>query len=60
MVDPLRVTLWFYRGLFMVLAMVLLFLKLLPLGTLAGTWPGPDLMLCLIYAWVLRRPLWAS
>lgn len=56
MVDPLRVTLWFYRGLFLVLALVLLFLKLLPLGSLAGTWPGPDLLLCLIFAWVLRRP----
>lgn len=56
MVDPLRVTLWFYRGLFLALALALLFLKLLPLGSMAGTWPGPDLMLCLIFAWVLRRP----
>ena len=56
MVDPLRTALWLYRGLFVVLALVLLFLKLLPLGALAGTLPGPDLLLCLIFAWVLRRP----
>lgn len=56
MVDPLRVTLWFYRGLFLALALVLVFAKLLPLGSLAGTWPGPDLLVCLIFAWLLRRP----
>lgn len=56
MVDPLRVTLWFYRGMFLLLALVLLFLKLLPIGSLAGTWPGPDLLLCLVFAWVVRRP----
>ncbi|AWB49416.1 rod shape-determining protein MreD [Gemmobacter aquarius] len=56
MVDPLRVTLWFYRGLFVTLAALLLFIKLLPLGSLAGSWPGPDLLLCLILAWVVRRP----
>ncbi|MBC2837031.1 rod shape-determining protein MreD [Paragemmobacter straminiformis] len=56
MVDPLRTTLWLYRGLFVALALLLLFLKLLPLGSLAGTLPGPDLLLCLIFAWVLRRP----
>lgn len=56
MVDPLRTSLWLYRGLFVALALVLLFLKLLPLGSLAGTLPGPDLLLCLIFAWVLRRP----
>lgn len=56
MVDPLRTTLWLYRALFVALALLLLFLKLLPLGSLAGTLPGPDLLLCLIFAWVLRRP----
>lgn len=56
MVDPLRFSLLLYRGLFLLLALALLFLKLLPLGSLAGTWPGPDLLLCLIFAWVLRRP----
>lgn len=56
MVDPLRTTLWLYRLGFLGLAGVLLFLKLLPLGSLAGGWPGPDILLCLIFAWVVRRP----
>lgn len=35
---------------------LLMFLRLLPLaGGLVG-WPGPDLGLCLTFAWVLRRP----
>ncbi len=56
MVDPLRVTLWVYRGLFLALSAVILFIKLLPLGSLAGSWPWPDLLLCLTFAWVVRRP----
>lgn len=56
MVDPLRATVWAYRGAFLGLALVLLFLRLLPLGSVAGDWPGPDILLCLIFAWVVRRP----
>ena len=47
---------WMYRGLFLAIAVVLLFLRLLPLGQSAGAFPGPDLLLCLIMAWVVRRP----
>ncbi|WP_434613984.1 rod shape-determining protein MreD [Tabrizicola sp. M-4] len=56
MVDGIRSSVWFYRAIFVGLAAALLFLKLLPLGSLAGDWPGPDLLLCLIFAWVVRRP----
>ncbi len=35
---------------------VLLFLRLLPLSTGAAGWAGPDIGLCLTFAWVLRRP----
>lgn len=35
---------------------VLLFLRLLPLSEGIMGWPGPDLGLALILAWVLRRP----
>lgn len=36
--------------------LLLLFLRILPLnGGLVG-WPGPDIGLCLSFAWVLRRP----
>ena len=50
---------WAYRGLYAGLAFALLFLRMLPLGSVAGTWPGPDLLVCLTFAWVLRRPDYA-
>lgn len=56
MVDSLRSSVWLYRLVFLGLAAAFLFLKLLPLGSLAGEWPGPDILLCLIFAWVVRRP----
>ncbi|NJM83094.1 MAG: rod shape-determining protein MreD [Tabrizicola sp.] len=56
MVEFWRSSHWLYRGLFVVLALVLLFLRLLPLGHSAGALPGPDLLLCLIMAWIVRRP----
>ena len=45
-----------YRGAFLFFAFFILFVKLLPLGSVAGDWPGPDILLCLIFAWVVRRP----
>lgn len=47
---------WGHRVLFVALAVALLFLRLLPLRGGIGTWPGPDLLLCLICAWTMRRP----
>lgn len=35
---------------------LLLMLRLLPLSAGVTGWPGPDLALCLIFVWVLRRP----
>jgi rod shape-determining protein MreD len=45
-----------HRVLFVGLAVALLFLRLLPIGGATGAWPGPDLLLCLICAWTMRRP----
>lgn len=56
MIDPVTTRLWAYRTLFVALAAALLFLRLLPLSTLPVRIPGPDLMLCITLAWVLRRP----
>jgi len=56
MIGYWRAAHWGYRGLFLGLALLLLFLRLLPLGNAPGTLPGPDLLLCLIMAWVMRRP----
>lgn len=56
MIDGMRNSIWLYRAAFVGIAMVLLFLKILPLGSVAGDWPGPDLLLCLMLAWVTQRP----
>jgi len=44
------------RMLFGVLCLLLIFLHLLPLQLLPRGWAGPDVMLALAFAWVLRRP----
>lgn len=49
-------SLWLHRLLFLGVAFLMIFLKLLPLQDLAGRLPGPDLLLCLIFAWMVRRP----
>jgi len=56
MVTDMRSSAWFYRIGFIAIAVALLFFKMLPLGSVAGDWPGPDLMLCLMLAWVTQRP----
>jgi rod shape-determining protein MreD len=56
MVEFWRQAHWIFRGLFLALALFLLFIRLLPLGNAPGALPGPDLLLCLILAWVVRRP----
>ncbi|MCU0829260.1 MAG: rod shape-determining protein MreD [Tabrizicola sp.] len=56
MVEFWRQAHWIFRGLFLVIALFLLFIRLLPLGSAPGALPGPDLLLCLILAWVVRRP----
>ncbi|GIT90779.1 hypothetical protein JANAI62_12340 [Jannaschia pagri] len=49
-------TIWTYRLLFVVISFVLLFFALLPFSTGEGRLPAPDLMMCLVFAWILRRP----
>ena len=41
---------------YVLIACGILFLRLLPLSPGRVPWPGPDLLLCLTFAWVLRRP----
>lgn len=38
------------------LCLIFIFGRLLPLETMPGHLPGPDLMLCLTICWVIRRP----
>ncbi len=58
--EAVRSRHWRYWTLFAGLAGLSLFLRLLPLPGFApgvpGGVPGPDLLLCLVLAWVLRRP----
>ncbi len=56
MAEPIRDDRWLYRAIFVVVAGVLLFLRLLPVGDLPGRVPAPDLLLCVTFAWALRRP----
>lgn len=43
------------RALFIALFLAILFSRLLPLNPGRAIWPGPDLVLCLTLAWILRR-----
>ena len=54
--DPLRRDVLVHRGIYLLVVLALLFLRLLPLGDGAARLPGPDLLLCLTLAWLLRRP----
>lgn len=56
MAEPLQGSVWAGRGAFVIAVLAAMFLRLLPLPAEAGRWPGPDLVLCLACAWVLRRP----
>ncbi|WP_373356053.1 rod shape-determining protein MreD [Pseudoroseicyclus sp. CXY001] len=47
---------WIGRGLFLCLALVLIFLRLLPLNTLPKSWAPPDLLLAFTLLWAARRP----
>jgi len=51
---------WLHRLIFLGVALVITFVRLLPLQTTAGHLPGPDLLLCLIFAWMVRRPEYLS
>ena len=47
---------WMYRIAFVLIGLALIVLRLLPLQTIPQTWAGPDVMLCLVFAWSVRRP----
>lgn len=56
MVDPVAAARAGHRALYFALAALIVFVRILPLSTSPGDWPGPDLLLCLTVVWVLRRP----
>ena len=60
MINALVGPLWMHRLIFLGVAVILTFVRLLPLQTTAGHLPGPDILLCLIFAWMVRRPEYLS
>ena len=56
MADVVVTRVWRYRFLFVALAFLVIFARLLPLDAGPGRLPGPDLLVCLAFAWVMRRP----
>lgn len=44
------------QAIYVGIVVAILFLRLLPLAPGQVHWPGPDLVLCLTLAWILRRP----
>jgi len=59
MTEAGRAYLWAMRGLFVALCLAVIFWRILPLSTLPAGWAGPDLIMALVFAWVLRRPAYA-
>jgi rod shape-determining protein MreD len=56
MVDTLTRQLLWHRALYLGLALLVVFLRLLPLSQGGSDWPGPDITLAVTLAWLLRRP----
>lgn len=73
MIDGATREIWLHRVLFIGIALLLIFWKLLPLPmpmtsdcavgdgwcaltTQLDRMPGPDIVLCIIFAWTMRRP----
>lgn len=47
---------WGFRALFVAIAVTLVVVRMMPISTMPETIPGPDLLICVACAWVLRRP----
>ncbi|MBT8458039.1 MAG: rod shape-determining protein MreD [Boseongicola sp.] len=56
MADTSHAGRWTYRGVFLALAALVVFAKLLPLHPGPGRFPGPDILILMACAWVVRRP----
>jgi rod shape-determining protein MreD len=56
MVDPATTRRLGYRALYILVAVLILFVRILPLSTLPTRYPGPDLILCTTLVWLMRRP----
>lgn len=56
MTDRITLLRWAFWGLLVAISAGLLFVRLLPLDLSAGRFPGPDIFMAIVMAWMLRRP----
>lgn len=56
MADPRRSDALAHGAIFTFIALALIFVQMLPLGSGVGHLPGPDVLLLLVFSWVLWRP----
>lgn len=56
MIKPPSRQAYFGLGVLLLLEMAILLVRLLPVSVGDISWPGPDLGLCLLLAWIIRRP----
>jgi len=56
MAETARGHILFMRGAYVAIAVLALFVALLPVNGATAGLPGPDLILCLSAVWVIRRP----
>ncbi|SMR81549.1 rod shape-determining protein MreD [Aliiroseovarius halocynthiae] len=56
MTDRVTLLRWAFWGLLVAISAGLLFVRLLPLDLSAGRFPGPDIFMAFVMAWMLRRP----
>lgn len=47
---------WIGRGAYFAVALVVVFVSLLPMQTVPRNWAGPDVMVALTFCWAARRP----
>lgn len=56
MAEGLSRGIWGYRAIYIFFGLSVIFYRILPLQTGTPGLPGPDFILCLTMAWVLRQP----
>jgi rod shape-determining protein MreD len=54
--DSGLLQLWGMRVVFIFLTLLVLFFHLLPLNPAPSQWPGPDVLVAMVFAWAVRRP----
>lgn len=54
--DSGLLRLWGMRALFVLVTLLVLFFHLLPLDPAPSRWAGPDVLVAMVFAWVVRRP----